>query len=70
MSSTNAVGVDVKSWFPDNPGMEVVPGKVSTAIIGVRNMEDSPVNVTAAFAELALVSAPEGSVYNFSALVS
>ena len=59
----------VRTWFPDNPEMEVIPGKLTTAIIGVRNVGDGPINITAAMGGLALVSNPEGSVYNFSAVV-
>lgn len=38
-------------------------------MIGIKNTGSTPFNVTAAFANLALVSAPEGNVYNFSGLV-
>lgn len=60
----------MQAWFPDNPSMEFFPGKVTTSVIGVRNVGQSPVNITAAMGNLALVSSPEGNVYNFSSLVS
>jgi hypothetical protein len=62
--------VEVKSWFPDSPTLEFAPGKLATAIIGVKNRGSSSVNITAAIGGLALVSNPAGSVYNFTSIVS
>jgi hypothetical protein len=62
--------VDSKVWFPENPGLEFIPGKTSVAVIGARNLGKTAVNVSAAWAQLALVSNAEGSIYNFSAAVS
>jgi len=62
--------IDGKTWFPDNPGLEFLPGKASLAVIGARNLGNSEVNISAAWAQLALVSNAEGGIYNFSAAVS
>lgn len=65
-----SASLETKTWFPDNPSLEFFPGKLSTAISGVRNTGKEAVNVSAVSAALALVSNPDGFVFNFSGLVS
>ena len=54
-------------WFPDNPSLEFVPGKLARAVVGLVNGGAEAVNVTAALAALAHVSAPDAPIYNFTA---
>jgi len=60
----------VKTWFPDHPSLEFLPGKLVTTVFGVRNPGDVAFNVSAAVGNLALVSNPEGNIFNFSGIVS
>jgi hypothetical protein len=62
--------LESKIWFPENPTLEFTPGKTAVAVFGARNMGKTDVNISAAWAQLALVSNPEGSIFNFSAAVS
>ncbi|KAL4523121.1 hypothetical protein Ndes2526A_g07829 [Nannochloris sp. 'desiccata'] len=57
--------VDSQTWFPENPSLEFIPGKTALAVIGARNLGKTEVNISAAWAQLALVSNTEGSIYNF-----
>jgi hypothetical protein len=50
--------------------MEFFPGKMATTVLGVRNLGIAELNITAAVANLALVSAPDGNIFNFTSLVS
>lgn len=61
--------MDSKTWFPENPSLEFIPGKTAIAVLGARNLGKTEVNISAAWAQIALVSNAEGSIYNFSAQV-
>ena len=54
-------------WFPDNPSLEFVPGKLARAVVGVVNGGAEAVNVTAALAALAHVATPGAPIFNFTA---
>ena len=50
--------------------MEFLPGKLATAVIGVKNTGDKAFNVSAVIANLALVGSPDGNIFNFTGQVS
>lgn len=61
--------LSVKVWFPDNPTGEFVPGKVSKAVFGLHNVDDTACNVSYAGASLALPYDASSSIFNFSSVV-
>jgi len=64
-----AANLQVKTWFPENPSLEFHPGKLVSALMGVRNVGESSVNLTLAVGNLAFVNEPAGNVFNFTGAV-
>lgn len=54
------------SYFPDRPTAEFFPGKLVTAVLGVRNAGAAPVNVSYAAANLASPYNASLNIWNFT----
>lgn len=61
--------MEVAYYFPDNPTTEFFPGKLVTAVLGVRNAGGNPINVTYAAANLASPYNASLNIYNFTGQV-
>lgn len=61
--------LEVRNWWPEHPTKSFFAGKSASAVLGVRNIGSSPVNVTYALANLASPYNASMNLYNFTSQV-